>query len=119
MDINHNYIKNGLPDVPVYEADFIAKAILAKLNKVCLDKRDHQLEMGYVIAAYGLNNQMDFYAADPDMPNNKVQEEDFMEAFTELDVITKDPVCQKWWEKAQLIGVRIELMDEWIFITHQ
>lgn len=87
------------------ETNIVSEKIVRKINKICLDVRDYRLRVGHIIAAYGLNNQMDFYATNPDKDVKALEDDEFMDAFTELHEVTKDPSCKRFRQKATRICV--------------
>ncbi len=89
----------------VTETNIVSEKIVAQINKICLDVRDYRLGVGHIIAAYRLNNQMDFYAKNPDKDVKALEDDDFMDAFTEMHEVTKDPSCKRFRQKAILIHV--------------
>jgi hypothetical protein len=104
--MNDNLRKNDVPPVSAAEGVMIARAIMQRLNKVCVDKRKYNLnEVKRLISKYGFHNQMDFYGRNPENPHPDFDDDPFSGAYTNYDLVTKDIVWETFKERAQLIRV--------------
>jgi hypothetical protein len=110
IELNRNYKLNDVPSVSAAEVQLVAHEALAKINKLCSDKRTHRLgpKKESLVAAYGFNNQLDFYKPNPDRFDDEVANDDFMTAFTEMEEIRKDLQCTRFLAKTKLITVFLQ-----------